>query len=213
MIEQELKEIWKNSSQIEKIKFDLSRLMMDLENKTTKIERVIRRRDRTEIGTAIFAIPMFALFAYEIPFPISKVGIILSMFWFGYVIYRLKSVQKYKRPADLSSSFKEQLENQKFHLQKQFHLLNTILYWYLIPPFVFFSITIYGFGDPADYGWSNWVANQIFPLSLTAKIANIVVCVLLYAAIYWMNISACRKTLSPVIKEIERVQSQLNQVN
>lgn len=213
MLEQELKEIWKNSSEAEKIKFDLSRLMMDLERKMNTIDREIRRRDRREIGTSAVAIPLFGFLAYEIPFPLSKVGIVLSMVWFAFVIYKLKSVQKYKRPIDCAMSFQEQLNVQKLHLKKQFDMINSILYWYLIPPFIFFTLTIIGFGDPSDYNWSSWLANKVFPFSLGEKIANVVICVLLYAAILWMNKNSAKTNLKPLIEEIDRVQAQLQHVN
>lgn len=185
--------------------------MMELETKTTKIERDIRKRDRRKIGTSIAAVPVFIYLAFEIPFPISKVGLVLTIFWFLYVIYRLRSVQKYKRPIDLSTSFRQQLSNQKRHLQKQFELISTVLYWYLLPAFVFFCLTIYGFGDPADYGWDNWLAVNVFPFSLAAKWANVGVCIVLYAVIYRSNINSSRKNLTPLIEEIERVEEQLDQ--
>ena len=53
MLEQELKEIWKNSSQKEKIKFETSRLLIDLKSKMDHIEKAIHRRDRTEIAASI----------------------------------------------------------------------------------------------------------------------------------------------------------------
>ena len=105
MLEQELKEIWRNSSRTEKIKFETSRLLIDLKNKINRMEKSIRNRDIAEITTAILMIPVFGYFAYEIPFMVTKVGCILTMIWVGYLIFKLKDVKRHKLPINLVLSY------------------------------------------------------------------------------------------------------------
>ncbi len=150
MLEQELKNIWKNSSQAAKIKFDLSRLLSALNGKMNRIEKSIRRRDITETTVAILMIPVFGYFAYEIPFPLTKVGSILIIIWLGYLIFKLRDVKKHKPRVDLTLSFREQLENQKAYMLQQARLLDTVLYWYLLPPFIANAILVLGLGNPAE---------------------------------------------------------------
>lgn len=209
MLEQALKEIWKNSSQAEKIKFDLSRLLIDLKSKMDSIERTIRKRDIAEITTALLMIPLFGYFAYEIPFVVSKVGSILSMIWFGYLIFKLRDVKEHKLSIDPALSFREQLANQKAYILQQARLIDTVLYWYLLPPLVAHAILVLGLGDPVEYGWANIIVNEILPIPLIYKIVYLVFCAVLYAGILWINKRAVRRTYQPIIKEIERVQQQL----
>jgi hypothetical protein len=209
MLEQELKNIWRNSSKTERIKFETSRLMIDLKNKINRMEKSIRNRDRVEITTAILMIPVFGYFAYEIPFVITKVGCILTMIWFGYLIYKLKDVKKHKLPINLALSFCEQLANQKAYLIQEARLIDNVFYWYLLPPFVAHVIVILGLGYPVEYGWSNIIANEILPIPLMNKIVYLIFVAVLYAGILWLNKRAVKKDIKPVIKEIERVQQQL----
>jgi len=209
MLEQELKEIWRNSSETEKIKFEMSRLLIDLKNKMSRIERYIRIRDILEITTAILFIPIFGYLAYEIPFVVTKIGCILLMIWFGYLIFKFRDVKKHKLPIDLALSFREQLANQKAYLLQEARLIDTILYWFLLPTLVAYSILVLGLGDPWEYGWSNILANKILPIPLINKIVYLIFCAVIFAGILWKNKRSVNKIYKPVIKDIERVQQQL----
>lgn len=209
MLEQELKEIWKHSADGEKIKFDLSRLMIELNGKMNRIERGIRRRDRSEIITSILAIPIFGYLAYEVPFPLTKVGLILAIIGFVWVIYKYRVNKKNKFPTRLNLSFREQLENQKANMAQEAQLLDTVLYWFLIPSFIPYTISILGLGNPDEYGWSNRIANELLPIPFIYKLASLVLAAVIYAAILWTNKRILKKTLQPLIKDIEQVQYQL----
>jgi hypothetical protein len=49
----ELKEIWKNSSQTEKINFQMSRLMIDLKGKISQFRKDSISRDITKVTTSL----------------------------------------------------------------------------------------------------------------------------------------------------------------
>lgn len=213
MLEQELKEIWRNSSETERIKFEMSRLLIDLKNKMSRLERFIRIRDISEITTAIIFIPIFGYFAYEIPFVVTKIGCIFTMIWFGYLIFKLRDVKKHKLSIDPALSFREQLANQKAYILQEARLIDTVLYWYLLPPLVAHAILVLGLGDPVEYGWSNTLTNEILPIPLINKIVYLIFCAILYAGILWINKRVVNKTYKPVIKDIERVQQQLESEN
>lgn len=210
MLEQELKEIWKTASQAEKIKFNLSRLMIDLNDKMRSIERAIRRRDRREIVAAVLMIPIYGYLAYEIPFMVSKIGSVLILIWCIYVIFKLRNVQKKKRTKDLSLSFSEQLVSQKTQMTQQAKLLDTVLYWYLLPPYIGNIIFIFGLSDPTEYGWSNILLDQLLPLPLPYKIGYLIFGAVTSGVILWLNKSVVKKTLKPLINDTEEVLLQLN---
>jgi len=209
MLEQELKNIWKNSSKTEQIKFETSRLMIDLNRKINRFEKTIRYRDMREIAASILGIFLFGYFVYEIPFLLTKIASFFTVIWFAYVIYKFRAAKKHKLSANLSLSFREQLEHQKENTIQQAKLLDTVLYWYLIPPFILNVIFVIGLESPADYNWSNTIANQLLPLAITYKIAYLIFIAVLYAGILWLNKRAVKKGINPVIKEIENVLQQL----
>jgi hypothetical protein len=209
MLEQKLKEIWKNSSQKEKIKFETSRLLIDLKSKMDHIEKAIHRRDRTEIAASIFGILLFGYFTYTIPFPVTKIASLLGAIWFCFVIYKFKNSQKKKLAEDLTLSFREQLKNEKAYMSQQARLLDTAACWYSIPPFIINILFVMGLGNPVKYGWSNIIVDKVLPLSPNIKIFILVGLAIFYGFTIWINKRAVKKNLKPVIKEIERIQHQL----
>lgn len=208
MTEQELKEIWMSSSQAERIQVDLSRLVMELKNKLNHIEKVIRNRDIREVIAAFITIPMFAYFAYDIPFPITRVASILTIVWSVYVIYRFRKLQLSKKNEDLTLPFKAQLEHQKSNMMAQHRFLDTVLYWYAGPPFLLNVAFILGLGNPEIFGYSSGLKEHL-PFDSGSKITLIVLLAAFYAFVVWLNKRAVKKTLNPLIADIQRIQDQL----
>ncbi len=209
MLEQELKKIWKNSSETERIKFDLSKLMIELNDKINKFERAFRRRDREELITALISIPIFGCIAYLIPFPITKVGIILAMIGFIWSIYERRNHRKKMTPINPILSFREQLEKQKDNILQELKRYDTVLYWFIIPGFIPYAVSIIGLGDPAEYGWSNTIINQLLPMPLIYKIGSLVFAVVIFVAIFWAHKRVIRKQFKPLIENIDKVMHQL----
>jgi len=208
MLEQELKSIWKSSADADKIKFDLSRLMIDLKHKMDGLNKGIQNRDKREIAASIFGMLLFGYMATQIPFPITKAACIMTIGWFGYVIYRLRNAQKHKVTEDLSLSFKEQLVNQKKYMTHQGQLLDSVLYWYVLPPFILNVVFIMGLGDAAAYDWTPRFEN-ILPETMNDKLRMLGFIALFNGFVVWLNKRAVKKQIKPAIQEIERVQLQL----
>ena len=62
MLEQELKDIWNNSSQTERISIEANSLAEELDNKVNNIQKKIRMRDVREISASVIGILIFAYF-------------------------------------------------------------------------------------------------------------------------------------------------------
>ena len=213
MIEQELKVIWSTSAQVEQIKFDTSRLLLNLKNKMSKMDRSLKFRDTLEIVIALFIIPLFGMMAYFIPFLLSKLGCLLIMAWAVYVIYKLRKTKKHKRPVDLSESLREQLEKYKIYIQKQAELIDSALYWYLLPPFVGITIMVVGVDVsalPLDFPDDPAKIFTLEKFILAMKAGYLLFVILLYGMILWVNKRGVKKVFIPIIKDIEKAQKQLD---
>ncbi|PIQ48154.1 MAG: hypothetical protein COW03_11465 [Cytophagales bacterium CG12_big_fil_rev_8_21_14_0_65_40_12] len=208
MTEQELRNIWTNASQVEKIQVDLSRLVIDLKNKLDHIEKAIRNRDLREIIAAFIGVPIFAYFAYEIPFPITRIASLLTVVWSIYVIYRFRKLQKSRKTEDLTLPFKSQLENQKTNMMAEHRFLDTVLYWYAGPPFLLNTLFILGLGKAESLSDPSWIIAHL-PLNMNEKIPLIIGLACFYTFIVWLNKKAVKKTINPLIAEIDRIQQQL----
>jgi len=197
MLEQKLKEIWKKSSQKEHISIETSQLINELNAKMSDIQKVIKIRDIREISASAIGMLIFTYLLYEIPFPITRLACSLSIVWFAYVIFKLRKSKTQHITSHLDLSMKDQLADQEAAIQHQADLLDSIAYWYAIPPFIINCIFLLGLGNPADYNWTNSLAGSILPLTVNLKIVTIIGLAFFYAFIIWINKRAARKDIKP----------------
>jgi hypothetical protein len=209
MLEQELKNIWKNSSQTGQISIETKQLTEELNIKINSIQKKIRSRDIREISASVIGILLFGYLLFEIPFPITKVACGLAIAWFVFVIVKFRKSKLQNTKTDFSLTVAEQLSNQKIMMLQQSSLLDSALYWYAIPPFIMNFIFILGLENPIDYNWTNSVAESLLPLTSNFKIITLICLALFYAFIFWINKRALNKDVKPTIESIEKMQQQI----
>jgi len=213
MLEQELKNIWKNSSKTARISIETDRLVQEFDTNITNIQKKIRKRDVREISASVFGILIFSFFAYEIPFPITKFSCFLSILWFLYVIYTFRKSNQQNTSENLSLPLKQQLVHKKQLMQHQQKLLDSAGYWYAGPSFITNLIFIIGLRNPADYNWTNQIAESLLPLTVNAKVGTIIGLGIFYLLVIWVHKIAAKRDVQPILKNIEVIQQQLNNSN
>jgi len=72
MMEEELTRIWQSSANEERLKFEKSRLIMDVQLSLDRIHKYIRYRDLSELIGATIVVPVFVYGAYIVPPTLSK---------------------------------------------------------------------------------------------------------------------------------------------
>jgi len=208
MLEQELKDIWNNSSQTGQISIETNKLVEELNTKVIRIQKKIRIRDNTEISASAIGILIFGYLLNEIPFPITKVACALAIIWFVFIIFKFRKSKIQNTKSYFHLSLMKQLKQQKAAMQQQADLLDSATYWYAIPPFIMNFIFILGLGNPSDYNWVNSFAENILPLSVNLKTVTIIGLALFYAYAIWINKRAASKDVKPIIEKIERIKNQ-----
>ena len=209
MLEADLKDIWNNSSRTSQITFETNQLIDELNSKMSKIQKTIRNRDLGEISASLFGMLIFGYLFYEIPFPITKLACGFSIIWFVFVIFKFKKSKQQNMPAKLFLSLAEQLEYQESTMQHQANLLDSAVYWYSTPAFITNIVFIVGLGNPADYGWTNTIADSFLPISINLKIITIIGLAVFYAFTIWMNKRAVTKGIKPLLNSIKTMRQQL----
>ncbi len=209
MLEQELKDIWKNSSQTGQISIETKQLTEELNTKINSIQKKIRSRDITEISASVIGILLFGYLLFEIPFPITKVACSLAIAWFVFVIVKFRKSKLQNTKTDFSLTISNQLNNVKKSMLHQSSLLDSALYWYAIPPFIMNFIFILGLENPIDYNWSSSVAESLLPLSFNFKIITLVGLASFYAFTFWVNKRTLNKDVKPTLERIEKLQQQI----
>ncbi len=206
MLENELKKIWKYASQTEKVKFEKSRLLIELKNRMKSINSKVKKRDGREIVAAAVGIILFTILTYEVQSIISKVGGFLGILSMLLIIYKLRFNQN-KFSSDLSQSFREELENERVFVEKQAKLLNNVLYWYVIPPLIAQIVFILGLDNNMTQDTQGWLIQHL-PYSEESKLKFIIAIIAFNGFVVWLNKRAVKTKLKPMLKEIDRVLSQ-----
>lgn len=190
MIEDELVKIWQSSSNQERVKFEKSRLMIDVQSSMDHFHRQIKYRDLREQVAIIIAIPAFAYLAYSIPFILSKVASILIIAWAVYVFIRLKNAKKHK-PGAFTETYVKYLYKTREYLNIQKKLLDNVIYWYILPGMTLIYLFVMGFiGVP---GKDRYIMRM--------SIGNAVLAI----AIYILNKSAVKKQIVPRLEKIDEL--------
>jgi len=185
MLDQELKNIWKNANQQELVKFETSKLLMEMNQKLEKFDSRIKTRDYLEIIAAIVVIAVMIYYAIIIPYLFTKIASLLIIPWALFVIYKLRSVKKHK-PANFDLSFRNYLVQQRSYLKKQMTLLDNILYWYILPPFVIAILFFIG-----------------LPLTTMMWITKMGFVLLFSIGVLYLNKRAVKKQFKPLIKQLD----------
>lgn len=202
MLEKELTDIWKNSSQEEKSKFEVSRMILELRNNLNYIENTILKGEKQEIAVAILGILFFEYSFFEMSTLFIKVATVLGVIWLGLAIFRLTHNQKNTLPITLSFCFLEQLENEKAYLLQQTNLLDTAPYWYALFPFIITTLFILGLGSSNQYDWSYFTI-RLASVSPILNIITLIIAGLFYGLIAWIYKRQLKKEIPPIIKNIE----------
>jgi hypothetical protein len=189
MIEDELVKIWQSSSNQERIKFEKSRLMIDVQSTLDHLHRKIKYRDLLEQIAVITAIPVFAYYAYSIPSILTKIASVLIILWGIYVIIRIRNAKKHK-PGAFTETYLEYLYKSRDYLNIQKQLLDSILYWYILPGMVLMFLFILGPG----------IAGRLPKIMKVG--AGIVT---LGVVIYFLNKRAVKKQFIPRLEKIEEL--------
>ena len=171
-MEDELIKIWKSSPNQERIKFEKSRLMIDMQSSLDRFHRAIRNRDIAETIAAIIVIPVFAYYAYIIPHVLTKIASVLIALWAVYVVTKLREARK-SQPGAFTATYQEYLYKTKEYLIVQKKLLDTVLYWYLIPGFILILLFLAGFmGVPEKHNYIIRMGTSSFVLGIFVYILN-----------------------------------------
>jgi hypothetical protein len=193
MNEQEIKNIWQSSGNEEHLQFDKTKLILDLESDLKRFRKAIKYRDWREIGIALLMIPLFGFTAFKIPFLLSKIGAIVIVGWCILLIFRILGAKR-KETILPTETYLDYLTKSRQYLLAQYKLLDTVLYWYVLPSVT--GILLFFMG---------------FDLSLFKQIFYVVIVVGVGIGTYLLNKYAVKTGILPRLKRVDGILKDLEE--
>lgn len=146
MIEDELIKIWQSSSNQERIKFEKSKLIIELQSSLSRLHRWWNYLELSETVLAVFGVLLSILLLFKIPFILTKLALALMIVCAVYLIIKYQGLKKFK-PSDLEENYLNYLKKNREYLEVQKNFLKTYVYWGILPVFpimLLFNISIWG---------------------------------------------------------------------
>lgn len=197
MIENELIKIWQSSSSQERVKFEKSRLIIDVQSSVDQIHRSIKFRDLSEQLGAIVVAPVFIYYAFTIPFIVTKIASVLIVAWGIFVIFRIRQAKKHK-PGAFTDNYLQYLQKTRDYLVVQKEMVDNVLYWYILPAMILMIMFVLGPGITPDR-----IPKLISTGIMTAVIGG---------AIYYLNKMAVKKQFRPRLEKIDKLIGVMTRV-
>ncbi len=132
MLDKELSKIWKSSPQQEQVKFDKSRLLLDVQSSVDTFHKQMKALYIRESLGVFIVIPMFSFYAFQAQHILTKIGFISVVLSALYILYVLKR-SKDKTPNQFAMNYREYLQKTKEHLESSKKNRETVLIWYVLP--------------------------------------------------------------------------------
>lgn len=143
-MEDELIKIWQSSPEIEQVKFEKSRLMIELESSLNRIQRVWKNMLIRETLAAAICIPIFAYQVFTHPFTLTRIGSGLIVLAVVYIVFRLFRFKRQK-PNNNSENYLDYLYSTREVLGIQKKALDNVVFWYVLPIFPGLILFMLGF--------------------------------------------------------------------
>lgn len=194
MIEDELIKIWQSSNNQERIKFETSKLMIELQSSLGRLHRWWKYLELVEVISVIIGILSFVIIAYWVPFTTSKIASVLIIIFNINILIQLLSIKKI-RPSDLEENYFEYLKMTKKYLEAQKRLLKTAVYWVVLP---IYPILLLFFIGPWEISSTRYLIVVIYLVAIGMGIYG-----------YFLNKKRVRNEIAPRIDRIDELIKEL----
>ncbi|MDY7395904.1 hypothetical protein UMM65_11665 [Aureibaculum sp. 2210JD6-5] len=146
MIEDELINIWQSSSNRERLKFEKSKLMIELDSSLDRFNRWWKNIERVNVISGVITVLGFVFGVYWAPFISMKIASALIVVWAIYIGTRMSSIKKFK-PSDLEENYLQYLEKTRVYLFAQKRIFDTSLNWKTLSMYPIYILFFVGVWD------------------------------------------------------------------
>lgn len=187
MNDNDFKAMWQSAHQSELVNIEKRPLLLDLSARMNKLDKTIKKRNFRELAIGIVLIIFFSFVAYIVPYTLTKIACLLIIPYFLFYIHKINSVRRFKT-SDFSQPPKQFLISQKKYIKKEKELLDTVLYWAILPLLPILILFYAG-----------------FRMDLTSYIGFGLFTLVILIIVYALNKYASKKTFIPLLNKLDNL--------
>jgi hypothetical protein len=143
-MEEELIKIWQSSPNQERVKFEKSRLMVEVESHVVRFYKQIKNRDRTDLIGIAPIIPVFTYYIFVVTSILSKIALGCFVLWAIYMLIRIWKAKR-NRMDNFTGTYMEYLLNTRQMLLQQKQLRDAVLSTSILPATAFTCLFFMGY--------------------------------------------------------------------
>ena len=194
-MEDELIKIWQSSNNQERIKFNKSKLMIELQSSLERLHRWWKYLELVEVISAIIIILAFTLITYHSPYTTTKIASVLIILFGINILIKVLGIKKFK-PSDLEENYLEYLNKTKEYLEAQKKLLDTAVYWVVLPIYPILLLFFIAFWDIPE---QRYLIALIYLAAIGMGIYG-----------YFLNKRRVKNEINPRIARVNQLINELN---
>ena len=198
----ELQKTWQSHQENYKLKIDSNLVLKEAKRNQRHFESIIFWRDIRETSGVSLMVLLCGYFWLKYDFWQLLVLLPGVLFVAAFIIID-RIVQKRKQPK-FSETLSDCIKSSLWEVNHQTWLLKNVLWWYLSPLFIGILIFLL---------YAAWTIRDIGALGYILCSGILVVCILVYIHIYYLNQKAIKKELDPRRYELEYLLNSLKNAN
>ena len=192
MNDSELKQLWQQAELKPALQASDMEIVRRMKRKMRKFDHKIFWRDLRELAACAFILFWFGPGVFGDGSKLCRIGhlvLVLSAIGIGAeLIYSQRLGRRHRQSASVRDFFGGEIAK----VRRQAMLLNSVLWWYLLPLDLGLALITLGTEGP-----------------LLDKIIYMGVCAFVTAVLWWANRYAARKVLDPLQKELEEIRASV----
>ena len=186
MNDDELKQLWQRQP-LRAPDVSPEQMTSAMQKQTSQLRRTLVARDLREVVACALIVVIFGIFYFTVYLtPVSRVGDLIVIGGAIFIAWKLIHTRRTTPPAPPGATVVESLRAELNAVRAQSRLLGSVLWWYLLPPFVGVTVATWGL--------------RIDPVT---KILCTLFFIAVNAVIYWLNQRARSKQLLPLEAQLE----------
>ena len=193
----DLKQAWQTQSSQARLTIDAELLLKEVQRNQWQFTVTIFWRDVREVGIAILMVPLWLYLGVTLSLPWTWYLTVPALLWIaGFML--ADRMRHQRQPPEAGEPLRQRVESSLAQVEHQIWLLRSVLWWYLLP----LALSMLAF-----LGQLAWEAR---PGGLLAVLPVVViVVVIVFAGVYWLNQNAVRCALEPRRQELEALLTSL----